>query len=380
MTSSTLEVLADKSTSDLSDERVANKTTYHLWILNPVLDILLCCGGLLWIVVGIHCLTVGSGIAKPEFGTGPGAQWLWVLVTLGTYVSTAPHSAATLARIYQSDKSQRQFFFYSRVLPFAYIALAIGAWNSPAVLATIATVSFLWNIQHWVSQSYGVSLIYCYKRSYRLNKLEQRVFWLLMNAMTMFVVIRHFTYKTWNFNYVGIDLPFYGVIPPWVLSGWYALLALCCILFAGVLVRKAVKDNQLFPFPALLVILTTAALVWALSRKGVPDLWMYGVIFFHGAQYLAVTTSYFLKERSVTINSTTVWSALSSSKCLCYLGLLFMIGVFMYLGIPSLFWHLKFDYIRVSAIAVIIYNLQHFATDFAIWRMKDPETRKLLVS
>lgn len=379
MTSATLEVTREKSTSDLPLEHASEQTVNHPWILNPVLDILLCCGGLLWIVVGIHCLTLGTGVARPHYGAGPGG-WLWVLVTLGTYLSTAPHSAATLTRIYQNDKSRRQFFFYSRILPFAYIALAIGAWNSPEVLATIGTVSFLWNVQHWVSQSYGVSLIYCYKRNYRLNKQEQSIFWWLMNAMTMFVVIRHFTYKTWSFNYLGISLPFFQIIPPWVLEGWHVVLSVCCILFAGVLVRKAVKEDQLFPVPALLVILTTAALVWGLSRRGIPDLWMYGIIFFHATQYLAVTTTFFLKERSVTINSSSVWSALSSSKCRCYIGLLFMIGVFMYLGIPSLFSHLRFNYVKISTIAIIIYNLQHFATDFAIWRMKDAQTRKLLVS
>src|SRR5215470_6369616 len=64
------------------------------WILHPVLDLLFCCGGIVWILFALHYCAFGpDSTAKP-------VQIMVALAALGTIGLGETHIVATLQRIY----------------------------------------------------------------------------------------------------------------------------------------------------------------------------------------------------------------------------------------------------------------------------------------
>jgi hypothetical protein len=59
-----------------------------------------------------------------------------------------------------------------------------------------------------------------------------------------------------------------------------------------------------------------------------------------------------------------------------YQGLLLLIAVTIYLGIPRLLSEFGFSYTLSFATIFVAVNLYHFITDQAIWKLRDPEVRR----
>jgi hypothetical protein len=109
---------------------------------------------------------------------------------------------------------------------------------------------------------------------------------------------------------------------------------------------------------------------------------MYGPPFFHGSQYIAVSLAYFLKERGLPEGAApgAVAKLFWKPSTFQYMGLIMLTGVFIYVGIPHFFSQLGFDFSLVAGVCLAVFNFHHFATDAAIWRLRDPKCRKILLA
>jgi hypothetical protein len=55
-------------------------------------------------------------------------------------------------------------------------------------------------------------------------------------------------------------------------------------------------------------------------------------------------------------------------------------GIVLYVGIPAISALFGYDRIMVLGLVFSLLSLHHIITDAAIWRLRDPQCRRLLIS
>ena len=154
-----------------------------------------------------------------------------------------------------------------------------------------------------MAQSYGISLIYCYKRGYYLNKIEKFIVASMVNATIVFMVVRMFSSPDFNLRALnGFTVPYWGVLPEW--SGFVALTALqiSVLSFVAMIINRYIKTKQMYPLPALLTIMTLIMLVIVARGAFATLWWAFSTNWFHSCQYLVVTSAFYFKEKGLPEN------------------------------------------------------------------------------
>ncbi len=350
------------------------KPVPYQWILNPTIDLLFCCGGLLWLVY------LTNMFVKTSFP--PAATPMILLTIAGTHLLSETHTAATLERLNQSEPTRKALSKFGIIASLICCALAVASLVTPGLPAIFAKIYLIWIVQHFMAQSYGVALIYCYKRSYIMNLWEKRIFKFAIDATIAYAILRQFTFKEWSVDkFIGQSLPFWGPLPEpiFVVADWTLKFAIVALV--AMIVRKFVRERKVFPLPAALLTVTQIAM-FTVPHSVTTNLWVYVPAFYHGCQYLVVSLSYFLKERGLPENVSTsqLGSLLLKPVTFRYYATLFIIGIFIYGGVPALLQDFGFDYKVAFATIFCVINFHHFLIDAAIWRLRDPRLRNLLIA
>lgn len=346
------------------------------WILNAPIDLLLSCGGLVWLFFGLHYFILGHAAQNSA------TQVLLLVVILGTHLLSETHNVATLVRVYKDTPTRNAFSFYTKNVALLCACLAMLGLCIPEATSIFVKIYLLWVSQHFTAQTYGLALLYCYKRNYYLNANEKNVFWLLMQSTMAFAVIRQLTYPDWGGGkFLGVSIPFWGPLPVQFSEAAGIILVLMSLLFLGVIARKALLERKIFPLPALMLT-ATGVLIWVFGKDVTGTLWLYVPAFYHGSQYLVVSTAYYLKEQGFVQNipSVKIVSLLTQSPALKYFASLILIASFLYIALPRILEQLGVDYALAFAAIFSTINFHHFLTDRAIWKLRDKKTRDLLVA
>jgi len=370
----------DKAESLLASELAkADETSGqkpYEWILHPALDLLFCCGGILWILFPLHYF-----ILKNQSGS-PLAQLMICTAALGTIIFSQSHTIATLVRVYDNKETRERFSLYTYWLALACAGLALMGCLNKEIAGIFCKVYLLIVSQHFTAQTYGLALLYCYKRDYRLNNWDKGILAALMRSTLWFAVLRQCTYKDWSGDkFLGQELPFWGPLPEWMVH----TAAICILLSSLALVfriaRRFLLEKQIFPLPAALLVVT-GALIFVLGSKMTGTLWIYVPAFFHGSQYLVASTAFYLKEKGLPEGLSThqIANALSSETCIRYVGFLVLAGIALFLGIPEMLKQFGFDHSLAIASIFTTAQFHHVLTDHAIWRMREQRVRELLVA
>lgn len=373
--------------------RSIESTRPYAWILSPAIDLIFCCGGLLWLLFALQfCLRHGT---TPAAGQEAGA--LQALVVAGTILFANPHSAATLMRLYGEPETRKQLWVCS--YPGAAAAILIGAACilNAQVLGIFARVYLILIIHHVLAQVRGIALIYCYKRNYPLNWQQKRSLSLLLNSIVCLAILRQFTDSVWyqsTFN--SVDLPSWQFLPYWVI----AFPAVAAAAAGGQLIYQSLQrwsgEGSMMPFPAVFL-LSTMVIAFSLGKEMFGGLWLFVPAFFHGSQYLVVTTAYNIKAHIHSVKSEprarcnadptceppnfhNIARSLTTGQNLTYWGSLLMIGTLIFGGVPVLLYRFGIDpSVSVPTVFVVV-NLHHFLADHSLWRMRNAKVRELLVS
>src|SRR5262249_36773055 len=104
--------------------------------------------------------------------------------------------------------------------------------------------------------------------------------------------------------------------------------------------------------------------------------------FYHASQYVVVALAYYLKERGLPadVSYSKISSMLKTEVVFNYAVVIAAIGSILYIGLPRLLYEMRFDQSVCLCVVYCIFNLHHYITDAAIWRMRDAKVRKLLVA
>jgi len=350
------------------------KATPYTWILNPAVDLIFCCGGLLWFMY------LANFFLKSNLPITNGP--LILLTIAGTHILSETHTAATLERLHESEPTRKALSSFGLIASVVCFLLAVASLVTPGLPAIFAKIYLIWIVQHFMAQSYGIALIYCYKRNYIMNLWEKRIFKFAIDATIAYGIIKQLSFKEWSVDkFIGQTLPFWGPLPEPIFAVADGTLKFAIVAFVAMIALKFVRERKVFPLPAALVTVTGIA-IFTLPKSITTNLWVYVPAFYHGSQYLVVSTSYFLKERGLPENISTaqVGKLLFKPRTLKYFATLFVIGIFIYGGLPGLLQDFGFDFKVAFATIFCVVNFHHFLIDAAIWRLRDPRVRKLLIA
>jgi hypothetical protein len=125
------------------------KAIPYQWILNPTIDLLFCCGGLLWLVY------LANALVKSHL---PAANTSMILLTLaGTHLLSETHTAATLERLHESEPTRKALNKFGVIASIICFFLAAASLVTPNLPAIFAKIYLIWIVQHFMAQTYGRS-------------------------------------------------------------------------------------------------------------------------------------------------------------------------------------------------------------------------------
>lgn len=349
------------------------------WILSPTIDLMFACGGVLWLLYGAYMLGLRPDSSKDATLA---AFMMWWVSKFGLIIFSYGHQPATLWRVYVSEPTRNSLGLLVTMWgAVAFGALACAMFIPGFVMPYVKLVLF-WQIQHVLAQTYGVSLIYCYKRGYFLNDFEKRTFIWMINCNIVFFIVRMLTVPSIGSKQMyGLDIPFWGPLPMWVMYTSQAIAVATILVFAYNVVSRYVKKKQFFPVPALLAIGTGLA-TYYLNFMLEAAFALFAIAYYHGAQYLVVTSAYYLKERGLPegLPTSQISKLLITGPALRYFVVLAIGGLLLSDIAPMCLGRFGISSAVVYLAVYATTNFHHYFSDAFIWKLRDSRVRKLLVA
>jgi hypothetical protein len=369
-----------------SEPSVVEKLGPCRWVVNPLFDTLFVFGGLLWFLffLQIFCFHYENpNVNAPGIG-GHVAFFLLLASTLGAYLFSDAHTVATYMRIYSTAENRQHFKLYAYYLPWCSLLLFALCLIYPKAAGFCVYLHLMWVYQHYVGQTFGISLIYCYKRKYFFKPWERETYRWFMHSISAAVITRILCYREFSpFEYYGVKLPFYNISPIFHAAALTGFL-LMTVAFVGIVIAKYFREKKLIPIPTLALILTIMGIGGAAGYAN-SIVWVYGPAFFHGSQYLAVSLGFYLKEKGLEEGRMAevghhLLREFVSKPALRYWGIVISSGLVIYVAIPHFFENYGFTFVMVATVIQACVNFHHFVTDGAVWRLRDKQTREILLA
>ena len=365
---------AESSEKPVSNLNATQDVPYP-WIVHPVVDILFCCGVFPVIICAI--MMYGFRINL----TDPVGLSLWFFWIVGVHLFQDAHGVASWHRILTHKETMASVKNYviviTAIAALAFLPILMNQW----LLAICVRIYLLIGVQHWVMQSYGVTLIYCFKRGYKLDDFERKLMLLLFRSIIWFAWVRFFTLKGYGeADYYGLQVPFVGPLPAWMLVTVNTAMYLVTATFVGTVIRHYVQKKQLLPVPAIVLIATT---LWVYLLPSDTFLLLVFFIgsFYHGSQSWCITTTFHCKAVGLPegISNNTIWKVFSTKSIWGYFFLLFVVSELIFTVAPRVLTHFGISLGVAFATMVVVFSTHHFMCDAAIWKLKNPKVRALLI-
>lgn len=320
----------------------------NTWIISPTIDCLFVCGGLFWLLYGLHLFALGQTNHSQQL------TLLAAVSNLGFLFVSETHTVST---IFALDKKDGTSTVRSTLIPLLLISVGILSLFISTLPAVLLKIYLLWVPQHFLAQTRGIFLLYCLKAGLEITATKR--FWLLTTTrLTMFywMAVLLTDYKQGPTEFLMVRLPDWGILPTWTAST-LLLLSFCSILaFTMSFLPRSLKGaKQKLPPAHAIAMLITSLLLFLLPRERLDDIWLYAPAYFHGSQYLCL-----------------VYARIKDSKpfiAFTMLPLALLCAVAVFAGLPLLIS--KFNVPLITALAVVFccIQFQHFLTDAKIWKL-----------
>lgn len=332
------------------------------WIVNPVVDLLFVCGGLVWILV---FLTNSSG----DFALAGN-------IAVAAHLFSETHIAATLRKIYNDPSSIARHSMYTIILPLFSLAIFVVGISIPGITAALLKAYLIMLMYHFMSQTYGIALLYLYKWNYAPGVFFKSILrGFLLSIASMNIAKQLAEPSALPESFLGLQLPASSLLPHFFVDITQQCFYTIAFVLVCSIVFEVIESRKYVPLPVVLILLTSVA---AFGTNSVLQglFWFYLPAFFHGSQYIAITLSQHLKSRNHDIRHINV--EMSNETLGYYLSLL-LIAVAIYIALPQALRFAGVQYDLAFATVFALVGLHHFMTDQAIWKLRDPKVRNPLL-
>lgn len=358
---------------------VAIPSANYQWILSPQIDILFACGGMTWI---FWFIIEKLGVVR-SLDNVPGAC-IWVSWLVAVHLFANDHAFLGWHRVATSAYVKPEVRKRLGYLAGFFCIVLIPVILNPIWATALAKIYVILLVQHFAAQAYGVSMLYCIKRRYTMNKVEKEILHWVFNCLTIMVTARALTYREFSGCefFEGLVLPFWGPLPPLIYQVSLGAFIVSVLLFAGMVVYKFVHQKLLFPLPALMATMTIIGLYFVTLSNHEP---MVGIImsgFYHGSQNFVVALACHLKERGLPDNvpPSKISSMLLTPYTIRYCFFIATAGVLLFVVLPRLLTLLSVPLQITIAGVFALQGFHHFITEGVVWRLRNPEVRNILVA
>ena len=352
------------------------------WLLGPIPDLLLGCGGLYFLMFCAFAFVSGSAMAVP----------LGIAVLVFSLLLSTPHYGATILRVYEHRRDRRRYTWFAVHATIAIFALFVVGVQSAVVGSWLLTIYLMWSPWHYSGQNYGIALMLMRRRGIAVDPLAKRLVYatfvlpFVMHVLQIHVtdatseeVIRTYAaQQAGQLQLVNLELPMLREIGVPLVGVAYAA-ALAATVF--VLSRRA-SWRDLGPSALLLVMqslwfaVPTVVRHWEMdtgistldpSNGAVAFAWIASG---HAVQYLWVTGYYASAAPEWTGPARYYTKALAAGAALWTLPLL-VLAPWQAGGLAG---HASFYLVLTAAI-----NIHHFVLDGAIWKLRDSRIAQVLL-
>jgi hypothetical protein len=369
------------SRADIKNPENSGRSAYFF---HPSIDLWFVCGGWLLAVIAINYLyavTSGAGAEITTVGKEAIPPAMPVLVLIGAYLVSQPHTAATIFKLYGEKSTVKRHKVVGFVIPALLALLLAAALHIPLLARLEATMYVALALHHVMAQCYGIALTYCTRSGMTLRVIERRLlqttFWTAVFAAVLQQLSSNFPKHT----LLGFNLFQADCIPTIVPLALQAA-AIISLLYLGVLqLQRSARSEAVMPLPAVTTMLTATALltVWNTATDMV---WLFVPACFHGSQYLVVTMSYFIKNESRKQSDEKI-GGLAVKEIAEFIAIrlseLFVVGLILFVGLPLLIAHASgVPFIYCSSLIFLALNFHHFAADGTIWKLRESTVRESL--
>ena len=343
------------------------------WILSPALDLLLCCGGMVWIIGLTQFFVVD--LLLPQFSAN-----FAIAILACSHLFAESHIAATWFRIYSEPKNTRSYSI-ALIGPSLVLLLCFAGLSNYSFTAFMCKIYTIWVAHHFTSQTYGITLLYCIKNGCSIDAADKFVLRLMMNSVAAVAVTRQLTDDSWAVNqFIGVELPKWSFVPPSSFVIAVLILQVSVCIFAVRTFSKVLKGRKCLPVPAMLMILTIVATFTA-GNELFAELRNYLPAYFHASQYLAITGAAFLMkgESAKHLPPNRKWLAFTKKEAVAYFAKLFICSGITFLLLPALLSLCVSAKEQAFAAVFCAVNLHHFISDMLIWKLRNPAVQNSLV-
>jgi hypothetical protein len=358
------------------------KSAQPLYFFNAPIDYLWVGGLSILTLVALHF----SGFVRETRleSTAENAHWLVALSWYLMWVVNWPHFAASSYRLYHTTSNIKQYPMTALVVPWVIVALAVGSFLSPAVLAPLFVKLFqIWSPYHFSGQTIGISLIYARRAGLKISKWERLALSSFVYGTFISMSIRA-EFGTGLSEFWGVKYPRFG-LPEWgrgyfassgLLSEPFLALIPQAIMYVGgvcfffLMIRRSLQPGKVVP--PILIVPAVTQYVWFVYSADWPSFNMF-VPFFHSLQYMMIAWSMQMKEAMDSKHRRP--GAVFLAKETALWGTIILVGGMLLFsetyGLPRLCAKL-FDVSIYTSLAIVLSAIQihHFFVDGVIWKLK----------
>ena len=353
---------------------VVDEIKPYPWILHPVLDLILGCGGIVWLLFVIHYFLMPLN--------SPNVAMLTATSATGVILFAEAHTAATFAVVYRNEAVCNQYRFYTKWLARCCFALAAIVMIIPALTPTFIKLYLLMVPHHFLAQAFGIAMLYCMKRGYKVGVWERTALLFLVRSVTVFATLRQLTYREWSGkSFLGVEIPFWDFVPAYVTDASEQFMFFSALFLCGLIVIRSFRTGDIMPFPAQLVLLTCVS-GFVMGPQATGIFWLYVSAFFHGAQYLMIVIAQRIKDEGIPEGMSThrIASRLLNLESTRFILIISAITFVLYSVIPYVLQYFGVATIAAAAAIFTTVNFFHIITDGALWKLRDPKLRDQLVA
>lgn len=317
----------------------------------------------------IDYLLVGGGVTIPIFLAiyfFPGLTAVSPETTFNAFlVFNGAHFAASTVRLYTKRGAKEEFPFLSWGFPLVcLVVLAIGlSW--PVLGRNLTNLYLSWSPYHYAAQTYGIAVMYAMKSGARLDDQDKRQIWWVCLLPFLYALVTAkegglawFVSREWLATVPALDLIYQAVVA--VLS--VGVLTLPLVLFWQL--HRMRKKNV----PLITVLLQISNGIWWLGTTYLSAWWWTAML--HSIQYLIIVVVLHVREQMAVAPSKPNPLHQPAFYALAFYGLSFVLGVFLFFGVPAAYVRMGFDATESYVLFAVIINLHHFIVDGFIWRNK----------
>lgn len=361
----------------LSDVMPVASPKAYGWILHPALDYFFCCGGFVALLCFV-VLVMGHSIGVtnvPDFA-------LWTAWIVGVHFFADSHSTAAWQRVFFDEDIKKRSGRYIALCTVLCLLMIPAEFIAPWSAGVMARIYGIILVKHFIMQSYGVVMIYCYKREFKLSKDERNLVSAVFQATMIYMIVRILTFPEFaGSKYFSIDMPPCKFCPEWFFLLVQSVLTAFVIGFVAMVARRYFKTKELFPAPALFLIATTVCL-FGTSVSIDPRLSILISAYYHGSQNMCVILAGEVKKRGLPadVPLSKIATQLWTKPSLRYFLFLISVGLLLFVILPRIAATALGVSVDLAVVAALTcFGAHHILIEAVSWRLRDPKVRELLI-